>query len=109
MASPNCGPRGLTELITWLLAAGCTWLPCRRTRPATSCNIVRGPEQAFVGGHDRGAEVAGHLRLFRPERALVSLGVPFRPRSKELKPTKLFEEEEERKHNLWSFSFLFMD
>ncbi|KAJ6927267.1 hypothetical protein NC651_011367 [Populus alba x Populus x berolinensis] len=77
MASPNCGPRGLTELITWLLAAGCTWLPCRRTRPAT----------AFVGGHDRGAEVAGHLRLFRPERALVSLGVPFRPRSKELKPT----------------------
>ena len=50
-------------------------------------------------GHDWGAEVAGHLCLFRPARALVSLGVPFRPRSKELKPAKLFEEEEEeRKH-----------
>jgi len=50
-------------------------------------NIVRGPEQAFVVGRDWGAEVAGHLCLLRPERALVSLGVPFRPRSKELKST----------------------
>ncbi|KAL5988558.1 hypothetical protein ACLOJK_026655 [Asimina triloba] len=39
--------------------------------------------QAFVVGHDWGAEIAWHLCLFRPDmvRALVNLGVPYRPRS----------------------------
>ncbi|KAK3140341.1 hypothetical protein QOZ80_5AG0399590 [Eleusine coracana subsp. coracana] len=38
--------------------------------------------KVFVVGHDRGAEVAWHLCLFRPDRvrALVALGVPFFPR-----------------------------
>ncbi|KAL5999145.1 hypothetical protein ACLOJK_040595 [Asimina triloba] len=38
---------------------------------------------AFVVGHDWGAEIAWHLCLFRPDmvRALVNLGVPYRPRS----------------------------
>ncbi|XP_077248006.1 epoxide hydrolase 1-like [Tasmannia lanceolata] len=40
-------------------------------------------EKAFVVGHDWGAEIAWHLSLFRPDRvkALVSLGIPFQPRS----------------------------
>ncbi|XP_010254688.1 PREDICTED: bifunctional epoxide hydrolase 2-like isoform X1 [Nelumbo nucifera] len=40
-----------------------------------------GEERAFVVGHDWGAEVAWYLSLFRPDRvrAVVSLGVPFRP------------------------------
>ncbi|XP_010254690.1 PREDICTED: bifunctional epoxide hydrolase 2-like [Nelumbo nucifera] len=50
-----------------------------------------GQEQAFVVGHDWGAEVAWHLCLFRPDRvrALVNLGVPFRPRSPTAKPVEL--------------------
>ena len=51
-------------------------------------------EQAFVVGHDWGAEVAWHLCLLRPDRvkALVNLGVPFRPRSPELKPLKFMNQ-----------------
>ncbi|KAK2978256.1 hypothetical protein RJ640_017107 [Escallonia rubra] len=54
-------------------------------------------EQAFVVGHDLGAEVAWHLCLFRPDRvkALVNLGIPYRPPAP-VKPvpflTKLFGE-----------------
>ncbi|KAK2998553.1 hypothetical protein RJ639_024312 [Escallonia herrerae] len=53
--------------------------------------------QAFVVGHDWGAEVAWHLCLLRPDRvkALVNLGVPYRPPAP-VKPvsllTKLFGE-----------------
>lgn len=47
-----------------------------------------GHKQAFVVGHDWGAEIAWHLCLFRPDRvkALVNLGIPYRPRSPEMKP-----------------------
>ncbi|KAJ7978319.1 Epoxide hydrolase 2 [Quillaja saponaria] len=57
-----------------------------------------GEQQAYVVGHDWGAQVAWHLCLFRPDRvkALVTFGVPYRPRSKESKPiefmTKIFGE-----------------
>ncbi|XP_057997286.1 uncharacterized protein LOC131176301, partial [Hevea brasiliensis] len=51
-----------------------------------------GEEQAFVIGHDWGAEIAWHLCLFRPDRvkALVNLGVPYRPRSPQFKPSHYF-------------------
>ncbi|KAF9612859.1 hypothetical protein IFM89_004269 [Coptis chinensis] len=47
-----------------------------------------GEQQAFVVGHDWGAEVAWHLSLLRPDRvrALVTLGVPLWPRSPTSKP-----------------------
>lgn len=40
-------------------------------------------KQAFVVGHDWGAQVAWYLCLFRPDRvkALVNMGVPYRPQS----------------------------
>lgn len=49
-----------------------------------------GEKQAFVVGHDWGAQVAWHLCLFRPDRvrAVVNLGVPYLPRSPEIKPIK---------------------
>ncbi|XP_023920756.1 uncharacterized protein LOC112032217 [Quercus suber] len=49
-----------------------------------------GEEKAFVVGHDWGAKIAWDLCLFRPDRvkALVNLGVPYRPRSIEFKPTE---------------------
>lgn len=49
-------------------------------------------EQAFVVGHDWGAQIAWNLCLFRPDRvkALVNLGVAYMPRSPELKPTEIF-------------------
>ncbi|XP_058209390.1 uncharacterized protein LOC131322171 [Rhododendron vialii] len=42
-----------------------------------------GEKQAFVVGHDWGAQVAWYLCLFRPDRvkALVNMGVPYRPQS----------------------------
>ncbi|KAK9265963.1 hypothetical protein L1049_003487 [Liquidambar formosana] len=42
-----------------------------------------GEEQAFVVGHDWGAVAGWYLSLFRPDRVkgLVSLGVPYSPRS----------------------------
>uniref|UniRef100_A0A5B7BQ49 soluble epoxide hydrolase n=1 Tax=Davidia involucrata TaxID=16924 RepID=A0A5B7BQ49_DAVIN len=48
-------------------------------------------EQAFVVGHDWGAQVAWYLCLFRPDRvkALVNLGVPYMPRSP-VKPIEFF-------------------
>ncbi|KAK9177142.1 hypothetical protein WN944_029161 [Citrus x changshan-huyou] len=51
-----------------------------------------GEEQAFVVGHDWGAQIAWNLCLFRPDRvkALVNLGVAYMPRSPELKPTEIF-------------------
>ncbi|XP_068650633.1 uncharacterized protein [Aristolochia californica] len=50
-----------------------------------------GQEQVFVVGHDTGAEVAWNLCLFRPDRvkALVNLGVPFRPRFPAAKPVEM--------------------
>ncbi|KAK9287313.1 hypothetical protein L1049_015727 [Liquidambar formosana] len=54
--------------------------------------------EAFVVGHDWGAEIAWYLCLFRPDRvkALVNLSVPYRPRSPVSKPipllTKMFGE-----------------
>lgn len=50
-----------------------------------------GEKQAFVVGHDWGAQVAWYLCLFRPDRvkALVNLGVPYRPNSP-MKPTEFF-------------------
>ncbi|KAI8027827.1 Epoxide hydrolase A [Camellia lanceoleosa] len=50
-----------------------------------------GEKQAFVVGHDWGALVAWYLCLFRPDRvkALVNLGVPYRPNSP-MKPTEFF-------------------
>ncbi|KAK9287566.1 hypothetical protein L1049_015987 [Liquidambar formosana] len=60
--------------------------------------IVRGKREAFVVGHDWGAQVAWYLCLFRPNRvkALVNLGVPYQPRSPVSKPipllTKMFGE-----------------
>ncbi|XP_058085751.1 uncharacterized protein LOC131233156 [Magnolia sinica] len=52
---------------------------------------VLGHQQAFVVGHDWGAVVAWHLCLFRPDmvKALVNLGVPFWPRSPNIKPKTL--------------------
>jgi hypothetical protein len=49
-------------------------------------------EQAFVVGHDWGAQVAWNLCLLRPDRvkALVNLGVPYFPRSREFKPIEIF-------------------
>ncbi|KAJ8423126.1 hypothetical protein Cgig2_027340 [Carnegiea gigantea] len=51
-----------------------------------------GVEQAFVVGHDWGAEVAWYLCLFRPDRvrALINLGLPYRPPSLKNKPTDIF-------------------
>ncbi|KAK4562617.1 hypothetical protein RGQ29_005212 [Quercus rubra] len=51
-----------------------------------------GEEKAFVVGHDWGAKIAWDLCLFRPDRvrALVNLGVPYKPRSIEFKPTEFF-------------------
>ncbi|XVF01055.1 hypothetical protein REPUB_Repub04eG0054700 [Reevesia pubescens] len=49
-----------------------------------------GEKQAFVVGHDWGAQVAWHLCLFRPDRvrALVNLSVPYFPRAPNIKPIK---------------------
>lgn len=49
--------------------------------------------QAFVVGHDWGANVAWNLCLFRPDRvrALVNLSVPYRPRSPSYKPSDVFK------------------
>ncbi|CAM8953147.1 unnamed protein product [Rhodiola kirilowii] len=55
-------------------------------------------EQAFVVGHDWGAQVAWYLCLLRPDRvrALVNLGIPYRARSLDFGPietiTKAFGE-----------------
>lgn len=51
-----------------------------------------GEEKAFVVGHDWGAQVAWNLCLLRPDRvkALVNLGVPYFPRSREFKPIEIF-------------------
>ncbi|KAK3412557.1 epoxide hydrolase A [Eucalyptus grandis] len=51
---------------------------------------VLGQDQAYVVGHDWGAEVAWHLCLLRPDRvkALVNLGVPYRPRTPQFKPSE---------------------
>ncbi|GMP37819.1 hypothetical protein CsSME_00009333 [Camellia sinensis var. sinensis] len=48
-----------------------------------------GETQAFVVGHEWGAQVAWYLCLFRPDRvkALVNLGVPYKPNSP-MKPTE---------------------
>ncbi|XP_022763222.1 uncharacterized protein LOC111308838 [Durio zibethinus] len=53
-----------------------------------------GIKQAFVVGHDWGAQVAWHLCLFRPDRvkALVNLSVPYFPRSPKIKPIKFMTE-----------------
>ncbi|XP_010275537.1 PREDICTED: bifunctional epoxide hydrolase 2-like [Nelumbo nucifera] len=49
-----------------------------------------GEERAFVVGHDWGAQVAWYLCLFRPDRvkAVVSLGLAFRPPSPTEKPVQ---------------------
>uniref|UniRef100_A0A7N0ZQU3 soluble epoxide hydrolase n=1 Tax=Kalanchoe fedtschenkoi TaxID=63787 RepID=A0A7N0ZQU3_KALFE len=49
-----------------------------------------GEEQAFVVGHDWGAQVAWHLCLLRPDRvrALVNLGVPYRARAPDSPPVE---------------------
>ncbi|ERN01198.1 hypothetical protein AMTR_s00002p00235200 [Amborella trichopoda] len=49
-----------------------------------------GEAQAFVVGHDWGAFIAWHLCLFRPDRvrALVSLSIPYQPRSPLYKPVQ---------------------
>ncbi|GLT30618.1 hypothetical protein SLA2020_054100 [Shorea laevis] len=49
---------------------------------------VLGEKQAFVVGHDWGAQVAWYLCLLRPDRvkALVNLGLPYLPRSPKIKP-----------------------
>jgi pimeloyl-ACP methyl ester carboxylesterase len=41
-----------------------------------------GEPRAVVVGHDRGANVAGHCALFRPDlfHAVVGMSVPFNPR-----------------------------
>ncbi|KAI6701173.1 hypothetical protein NL676_015497 [Syzygium grande] len=53
-----------------------------------------GHDQAYVVGHDWGAEVAWHLCLLRPDRvkALVNLSVPYRPRSPQWKPVEYMTE-----------------
>jgi len=41
-----------------------------------------GARQAFIVGHDWGAQIAWHAALFRPDvfPAVATLSVPFRPR-----------------------------
>ncbi|XP_010547454.1 PREDICTED: LOW QUALITY PROTEIN: bifunctional epoxide hydrolase 2 [Tarenaya hassleriana] len=48
--------------------------------------------QAFVVGHDWGAQIGWHLSLFRPDRVkgFISLSVPYFPRNPLLKPIQFF-------------------
>ncbi|WCJ25048.1 alpha/beta-Hydrolases superfamily protein [Euphorbia peplus] len=51
-----------------------------------------GQQQAFVVGHDWGANIGWHLSLFRPDRikAFIAISVPYYPRNPHAKLTDFF-------------------